>query len=126
MNLTSFYNSVVLQLLLLATYSYVKGDLSSLYDKDITSDFVYSKSTGEIFPPGKASWDAAVETYRLFTNYHHEPYFVVCWELDDGSGWEATGKAWLFANLPGEGNAAKPHTDRTGKQWEVKVGHVSS
>lgn len=90
-----------------------------MYEKYLTSDFVYSKSTGEIFPPGQASWDALLQTYALLTECHHEPYFLACWESDDGSGWEMTGNAWLFANLPGGG--AKSFADLTGRQWEVRV-----
>ncbi|KAK5105577.1 hypothetical protein LTS08_001854 [Lithohypha guttulata] len=103
------------------TEMYDKRDLDNLYENYIASDFTYSKSTGQIFPSGKESWDAVTGDYRLFTVYRHEPYMLTCWETDDGSGWEMLGNAWLFANLPGDGSAAKVYKDLTGKEWEIRI-----
>lgn len=96
-----------------------QGNFQEIWGQYQTSDFTYAKPNGQIFPSGKASWDQVAEDYSFFTKYHHEPYFFVCWERQQGDGWEMLGNAWLFANLPnGNGSGIK---DGKGREWEIKV-----
>lgn len=85
----------------------------------VSSDFKYVKSTGEVFAPGKESWEGVKNTYALFTKWRHEPYFFTSYDLDDESGWALTGNAWVYYNLPGEGGASIK--DNQGNTWQGRV-----
>jgi len=80
---------------------------------------VYAKADGTIFPPGEESWAGVKQTYSVFTKYHHEPYFLCCYELDDGSGWAMSGNAWLYCSLPGEESDSV--TDGKGQKFQMRV-----
>lgn len=97
-----------------------QGNVLETTRNHLLDDFVYTKSTGESFPPGQASLEANAKDYSaFFTAYHHEPYFIICWENKDG--WEMTGNAWAYVNLPGQSSAGEKITDLEGKRWDMRV-----
>jgi len=104
------------------TNEYDKGDFDAMWSskKYLTSDFQYSKSDGTIYPRGQESWDAVKQSYSFFTSYYHEPYFLVCYELDDKSGWAMIGDAWLYCNLPGDAKGTEVK-DQKGRNWQMRV-----
>jgi len=102
------------------TNEFDKGNFADLWPKYLDSNFTYSKSTGQKFAAGKASWDQVAQDYGVFKSYHHEPYLFVCWESGNGD-YETLGDAWVYANLPGDDSAAKNFTDSKGQKWEIKV-----
>lgn len=60
------------------------------------------------------------QDYGFFTSYRHEPYYACSYEAPDGSGYELTGNAWVYANLPGD-HSGPMVTDADGKQWQMRV-----
>lgn len=41
------------------------------------------------------------------------------WEREDGSAYELIGNAWLYVNLPGDGE--RTLKDKKGQSWEMRV-----
>jgi len=83
-----------------------------------TDDFTFTKSDGVTIAPGEQSWAVMWEQYAPFTKFTHEPAWLVIWET--ATGWELTGYARLFANLPVPGESI--HEDVDGNKWDVQ-GH---
>lgn len=46
---------------------------------------------------------------------------MAIWEREDGTGWELSGNAYLFGNLPGaQPGEDRPHVAK-GKNWDVMI-----
>lgn len=68
----------------------------------------------------QAGVDQVMKDYSYFTHWKHEPYYLVCYDAPDGTGYELTGNAWVFCNLPG--NFTGPGVqDANGDKWQMKV-----
>ena len=86
----------------------------------LTKDTSMVLADGRAFNGADAVWAAQPLTYGPFVQYYHQPYFVICVEIDDG--YEMIGQATVFANLPGEptGDEQKAADDK-GRKWDVGV-----
>lgn len=85
-----------------------------------TEDFSLVKPDGSEFKGHEVAWEQSKSMYNFFTKEFHEPYFLVCWEIDDG--WEMLGQAYFYANCIGESVAGeKKVADLQGREWDVKI-----
>ena len=98
------------------------GDLKTKdYPADfLTADFV-QQSNGTAYPPGKTSWDRYMAEIAAFTAHYHEPQYYVIHET--ATGWELTGIAILYVNLPVPGDGKVK--DLLGREWDFKMQGVA-
>ena len=98
------------------TTAFDKGDMKAgPYTKWHTADFAYTLSNGVTLPPGEPSWAATLELYAPFTEHFHEPRWFAVWETPNG--YDLTGHARLYADLPVPGDKTKE--DLSGRKWDV-------
>ena len=85
-----------------------------------SSDFILVKPDGAEIKGEEESFKHAKSMYEPFTKEFHEPYFLVCWDTNEGS--EMIGQAYLFANCPGNpSEGEQKHKDGQGREWDVKI-----
>ena len=86
----------------------------------LSPDFTLVKPDGTVFADHKQAFKESKAMYQFFTKEFHEPYFLVCWENDQG--WQMFGQAHMFANLPGNPSAGEQKVkDLQGREWDVKI-----
>lgn len=85
-----------------------------------SSDYTLVKADGSRYTDPEAAYKEQKDMYAPFTKEFHEPYFLVCWETDNG--WAMLGQAHMFANCAGEPAAGEVKVkDLQGREWDVKI-----
>ncbi|OQU95184.1 hypothetical protein CLAIMM_01428 [Cladophialophora immunda] len=85
-----------------------------------SADTTLVKPDGSVHTGNAQAFSEAKSMYAPFSAEFHEPYFLVCFDTDEG--WEMIGQAYLFANCQGAPTAQeKKVKDLQGREWDVKI-----